>query len=210
MSESNGIESAPGTVSEDVNPLLAEWSSELDGIDFSIIPPDEKKAFDETKPARHSKPAAEDRARSGPPTLEEWEGFFSRFVIRALTEWYLTYAFKGVDEDQLSQREINKLRMTDEERKRIVIPFAELSNKVPIMRKHGRLIVSSGESIDAALTLGIWFSRVNRVAAKYRPIKVKAVRKEDNGSVSTGQSTAESNGHGEYVGGIPIIIHGDD
>jgi hypothetical protein len=157
---------------------------------------------------------SETGAKSGPPTLDEWERLFSKFLVRAATEWYLDWAFRGIDENELSQREIERLALTDEERTRICVPFAELSNKSKFMRKHGRLIVSSAESVDSVLTLGIWFNRVNRIRAKHLPPtgQVKQPRQQRRGeqNVSAGQSPsspdASSNGH--IREGI-VIVPGD-
>lgn len=131
-------------------------------------------------------------ATTKPPSLDEWSSFFSKIVLRLATDWYLAYAFHGVDEDMLSEREVERLALTDDERKTIAVPFAELSNKSKFMRKHGRMIVSSGDAFNAFVVMGAWVSRVNRIASKYKPrnttVKVNGVAY--NGS--SGQGTEES------------------
>jgi hypothetical protein len=156
--------------------------------------------------------ADNDEPKSGPPTLDEWERFFAKFVLRVLCDYYIDFAFRNVDENALSARDIERIKLTDEEKKRITVPFSELANKSKFMRKHGRIIVASGESLDSALTLGIWFNRVNKIAAKHRPVtaKVKQPRQRGGGeNVSAGQGSPEqpepsANGAGKWPQGIVI------
>lgn len=135
-------------------------------------------------------------ASSKPPSLDEWQNFFGKVVLKIACDWYLSFAFRGVDEDLLSDREIERLAMTDDERKLIATPVAELSNKSKFMRKHGRAIVASGDAFQAFVVLGAWMSRVNRIAAKYKPRHAR-VRTNMNGASPngrSGQSTTEANG----------------
>jgi hypothetical protein len=103
------------------------------------------------------------------PSIDEWMDFFSRIFLRVVCDWYISFAFRGIDENVLTDREIDRLQLSDEERKRISVPLAELSNKSKVMRKYGRTIVASGGAFDALITLGTWASRVNRIAHKHRP-----------------------------------------
>ena len=162
-----------------------------------------------------SEPESRD-AKSGPPNLDEWARFFSRIVLKTACRWYLSYAFRGIDEDMLSEREVERLAMTDDERKLISTPMAELSNKSKFMRKHGRTIVASGDAFEAMVVLGAWMARVNRIAAKYKPkqpkIRVNGV--SQNGS--SGPGMAETNGNpytngttgGRIPDGFPVYRTG--
>jgi hypothetical protein len=134
-------------------------------------PPAKSRSRQRSKPEEKTESRA---PKSGPPSLDEWANFFSRVVLRVTTEYYISYAFRGIDEDALTEREVERLAMTDEERDLIATPFAELSNKSKFMRKHGRMIVASGDAFNALVVLGAWASRVNRIAAKYRPRQAKA------------------------------------
>lgn len=125
-------------------------------------------------------------ATSKPPSLDEWVGFFGKVVLRTTCHWYLSYAFKEVDENVLSDREIDRLALTDDERKLIATPLAELAHKSKFMRKYGRTIVSGGDTFNAMVVMGAWVSRVNRIASKYKPRNPR-VRVNPNGS--NGQST---------------------
>lgn len=155
--------------------------------------------------------------KSGMPNIDEWMHFFSKVVIRLSTDFYIDYAFRDIDEEQLTDREIQRIRLTDLERDRMARPFAEYSNKSKFMRKHGRMIIASADSIDAVLQMGMWFSRVNRIASKYRgtrttrlarPAPVRAapvfsptprdvpdmVDRSDEPDVSSGQSPPPARG----------------
>lgn len=128
-------------------------------------------------------------AKSGPPALDEWTKFFGNVLLRIGTEFYINMAFRGIDEDVLSEREVERLALSEDERDMIAVPFAELANKSKFMRKHGRTIVASGDAFNALVVLGAWASRVNRIAAKYRPRQPQTIRGHVNGS--SGQSTPE-------------------
>lgn len=148
-------------------------------------------------------------AKTGPPSLDEWTGFFSRVVLRVVTEYYISYAFRGIDEELLTEREVERLAMSDDERKLIAVPFAEISNKSKFMRKHGRMIVASGDAFNALVVLGMWASRVNRIATKYRPRQPKSqVRIHSNGSSGPGtqEATGAEGSAGGYVPpGFPVF-----
>jgi hypothetical protein len=138
--------------------------------------------------------------------------FFSRIVIRVACDWYIEWAFRGVDENRLTDREIARIQLSDEERKRIAVPFAELSHKSKFMRKHGRTIVASGGLFDAIIALGTWTSRVNRIARKYKTVTMpgRVVPNERAGqdqSAENGPGYAGANG-GRIVDGVTIINPG--
>jgi hypothetical protein len=107
-------------------------------------------------------------AKSGVPDIHEWMHFFSNVFIRLSTDFYIDWAFRDVDENDLSEREIERIKLTDVERDRMARPFAEFSNKSKFMRKRGRVIISSADSIDAILQMGMWFSRTSRIAARHK------------------------------------------
>jgi hypothetical protein len=111
-------------------------------------------------------------------------------VFRTLTNWYIDGAFRGIDEDLLSDREIESIRMTPDERDRIAKPFAEFANKFKWSRKYGRMIISGGGMTDSVIAMVTWQRRVARIARKYRTRTV-------NGHVSAGQSEP-SQGNGQF------------
>jgi hypothetical protein len=128
-----------------------------DGIDDSRL---------RTKPEEPPPPRD---VKAGIPSIDEWLDFWSRIVLRVACDWYLEWAFRGIDEDRISDRDIDRLQLTESERQRIAVPLAELSHKSKVMRKHGRMIVASGGVFDAVVALGTWTSRVARIARKYKP-----------------------------------------
>lgn len=117
---------------------------------------------------RELEPAA---ASTGIPKIDEWMTFFSHVLIRTATDFVIDMAFRGIDEALLTDREINSIRLTDEERDRIAKPFAEFAYKNRFARKHGREIIATAGSIDSLLQLGLWYTRVARLASKYRKIQ---------------------------------------
>ena len=164
---------------------------------------------DRTPPSGQSvaSPRTPRDAKAGPPTLDEWQNFFSRVVLRLVTEWYLSYAFRGVDEDTLTDKELDRLAMTDDERQLISVPIAELSHKSKIMRKHGRMIVASGDALNSLVVMAAWASRVNRIAAKHRPKQPKA-RTVINGSSGQSEESPASPQAGANGGRIPEWFSG--
>lgn len=108
------------------------------------------------------------RAKSGAPTGDEWLDFFSRVVIRLATDFYIDTAFRDIDENLLTDREVARIKLSDTERDRIAKPFAEFSVKSKFMKKHGRSIVAAAGSLDSIIQLGMWVNRVNRIARRYR------------------------------------------
>ena len=144
--------------------------------------------------------------KSGPPKLDEWQDFLSRVVLGLATDAYIDWVFRGIDEDALTEREVSRLQMREEERDRIAKPIAELANKLKFTRKHGRTIIAASGSAESAWYMAMWFNRVNRVARKHRP------ERPTQGKVSherTGPSSpAENNGTGGQHGNYTIFQPG--
>lgn len=197
-----------------LDPENLDPETDLDGIDLGNVSAETAPPlFDDTgdyieEPRLRTKalptPPARD-ATKGIPTIDEWMDFFSRILLRVVCDWYISFAFRGVNEDLLTDREIDRLQLTDEERKRIAVPLAELSNKSKVMRRYGRTIVASGGAFDALITLGTWASRVNRIASRYRTHTVKgSVYERSNPDAS---ETSEQGSNGGRVAGEWTIIN---
>jgi hypothetical protein len=150
--------------------------------------PDEPKLRTKAEPP----PPARD-AKASIPTIDEWSDFWSRIVLRVACDWYIEWAFRGVDENSLTDREIERVQMSTEERQRIGTPLAEFSHKSKFMRKHGRTIVASGGMFDGIVAIGTWTSRVNRIARKHKPqtVQGRVIPNE-----RTGQGEPRPNGPG--------------
>jgi len=106
--------------------------------------------------------------KSGPPSLNEWQDFFGRIVVKLLVDFYL-FVVLGDIIDDLSQAELKAILLSEEDLKEVAAPLAELANKSSFMRKHGRLLVASADSFESVMTLVLWMRRVNRIAKKHRP-----------------------------------------
>jgi hypothetical protein len=152
----------------------------------------------------------DDRARAGPPTLEEWQDFFSRVVLLTFCEWYVTFAFRNVPEDLVSDEDMARCVLSKEDRRSICIPIAEFANKNAAARKHGRQVIALFESMEAFLILGMWMSRVNRVARRYKPKREKKVHASGNmGPVQAGGAAANGSGGGEFDPNIRVYNPGN-
>jgi hypothetical protein len=123
------------------------------------------------KPERLNPP----EAKSGPPSLDEWQDFFGRFVIRLLVDAYLMLVL-GDLMDELTPTEAKQIMLSKEDMREIAAPLASISNKSSFMRKRGRSIISIADSYESILTLLFWMRRVNRIAKKHRPQKPAKTR----------------------------------
>lgn len=151
-------------------------------------------------------------AKAGIPTIDEWQDFWSRIALRVACDYYIDMAFRGVEENDISDRDIERIRLRDDERKRIATPLAEFSHKNKYMRKHGRSIIASGGLFDMIVTLGQWTSRVNRVARKYKPKTVKGrvvdERFTPGTQGGTGQPASDGSNGGRVAAGTIYVQPG--
>jgi hypothetical protein len=164
-------------------------------IDDQVKPEPDADNASLTRPWGSRNRKDDGKAKSGPPNADEWLDFFSRIVIRFVTEWYADWCFRGIDEDLVSDSDAEKLLLEEDERKVIARPFAEFANKNPYLRKHGREIVAFADSFESMVVLGKWFARVNRIARKYNKIVSKPVVPGRSEDVNHEQSQASQNGH---------------
>jgi hypothetical protein len=110
-------------------------------------------------------------AKTGPPKIGEWQDFFARIVIRYGTDFYMNLMLRHIDPESLKPSDWAQLSITAEERISIARPFAELANKSKLTRKHGRMIVSSADSVESAILLMKWGRSVSKISKKYRKPK---------------------------------------
>lgn len=106
-------------------------------------------------------------AKAGAPSLDEWQDFFGRFVLKLLVDAYL-YMVLGDLWEELTPAEADRIKLSPEDMKEIAAPLAEMSNKSSYMKKHGRTIIAAAESYESILTLLLWMNRVNRIARKHK------------------------------------------
>lgn len=171
-------------------------------IDSATEPPD-KPLVDPEKPVRVD-------IKTGPPAADEWLDFFSRIILKIGMELYTDFAFRGIDESVVTDIDLKRIQVRKEERDTIARPFAELATKTKWTRKHGRQIVAATDSLESAMTLGIWMRRVNRIAKKYRPkkehksqVRIREPRNDgdfrpDQGSVQGSRNGKVPDGYGLY------------
>lgn len=169
--------------------LLGDISSVADdslilGVNYNDIPEEDpgpvidselvgEEGEKKDKPlVRETRPTKKN-ARGTAPTAIEWQDWFSNVLIRYATDYYLSFAFRGIDEDIVSERDLNRINLSKEERHRIAEPLAEFASKSSIGKKYGRTLISTTGSLESLVTLGMWASRVSRIARKYRPERTK-------------------------------------
>lgn len=133
---------------------------------------------------------------TGAPTAHEWAEFLSRVVLRFGCDAYISLAFRGIEEDDVSERDLERLRLDNEERERIVEPLATLLSKSRFSKKRGRTIIAFGGSWESIVTLGMWCSRVNRISRRYR-------RERRDNSVNTRPPEANPSPNGQ---GPTIVV----
>ena len=169
----------------------SEYPGGNDDVLADIIIEDEPEPAPRRKALNVELPDERD-PKAGPPNLGEWNRFFSKFVIRLAEDFFISVAFRGIDEDDVSATDLAKLHLSDQEKTAIATPLSELANRNKFMRKHGRQIVAVAGSMDAFIIFGMWVSRVNRIARKYKKRQATAVRRpteaEMNDNGSSGQT----------------------
>lgn len=135
-------------------------------------------------------------ARTGPPSLEEWQDFIGKIVLRTVTEFYLDIALRDI-RDLLSDREMEEIRLTKDELKELAAPFASLAYKSRFARKRGRQIIEASNSLEAMFALMIWMRRVNRITKKYRAPKTprKAMNNGNSGQHVEQRNPEDGNGY---------------
>lgn len=156
------------------------------------------------KPERRAKP----EAKASPPSLDEWQDFIGRFVIRGLTEAYLNLALSDF-EDELTPRERESIRLTQEDLREMAAPIASLAHKSKFARRKGRAIIAAADSGEAVIALLIWMRRVSRIAKKYRkpkqPKTVPGYIVEEPKNGNHGPNVGEGP---EYGGGFGVFNPG--
>lgn len=140
---------------------------DVESLDVSDSPFGPSATFEDIpligKPEKHS----ESKAKGGPPTADEWQSFFARFVVRGITRGYIALVLRDL-EDQLSEEDKARIRLTDAELNELAAPMAGFSTKNAFLKKHGRTIVSSAESSEVLIGMFFWMRRVNKIAKRYR------------------------------------------
>lgn len=111
--------------------------------------------------------------KSRPPTVDEWQDFIGRIVLRTLLDGYVTLMLRDCD---LTAQEEKYIELSKADLKEMAAPFASFASKNKTMQKHGRAIISASDSYEAIIGLTIWMRRVNKVAKRHRPEQAAAAR----------------------------------
>jgi hypothetical protein len=166
--------------------------SDGDVLDIEPLPDDGTHPFDDVtvknvaditpEPVKLVKapPRAKVSDASGkPPTADEWQTFFARFVVRGITSGYLALVLRDI-EDELTDLEKEKIALSQDDLMELAAPLASFSSKNKFMTKHGRQIVSAAGSSESVLALMLWMRRVNKIARKYRKNTIQGRVEERN------------------------------
>lgn len=186
--------------------MVSETPDEYEAVFVQTQAPETEKPIVVEKPERAAKPAA----KSGPPTLDEWQDFIGRFVLRGITEGYLNVALSDFYDD-LTPRELESIRLTKDDLKEMSAPLASLAHKNKFLRSKGRGIIASADSGEAVIALLIWMRRVNRISKRHR----KAAAPKNTQTVP-GYVVEQENGNNgsnvgqgpEYPGGFGVFNPG--
>lgn len=160
--------------------------SPLDDVQITAEETAESWAGAEAQPKPVAKPIVEapekDRDTSTPtskiPTADDWQDFIARIVLTHLLEGYVALVLRDIE---LTDRELDSINLSRDDILTISAPFASFAAKNKWTRRHGREILAASDSFEAAIQLGMWMRRVQRIAKKHAPEKRhnKAVRQAD-------------------------------
>lgn len=181
---------------------------QLQITDLSDLPENSGEESAPPPKSRTPKPKAEKTeavAKSGPPTVAEWQDFLGLTVLRMLTEGYLQLVlFRHIEESELTEREAGLIRLTREDLKEMAAPMASFANKNKTARKHGRAIIAAAGSYEALVDLFIWMKRVNKIARVHR--KDKQPEEEVSGGIVSASNVRSEGNEGPGSSG-PIIFN---
>jgi hypothetical protein len=147
-------------------------------------------------------------AKTGPPSINDWQDFFGRFVIKGIVNGYIALQL-GDMLDELTPAESKAIFLSKEDMTELAAPLATLSHKSSFMRKHGRFIISTADSYESVVTLLFWMRRVNRIASKHRKAKQPAQPipgLANSGRNNNAESHGSDRGQGEQLNGQPVGI----
>jgi len=184
---------------------------ELTILDLTDLPDDgpESSEGDREDRTRRKRVTDSSKAKTAPPSADEWQDFIGLTVLRMLTEGYLQLVlYRQVDESELTERERELVKLTRDDLRDMAAPMASFANKNKFARKHGRSIIAAADSYEALIDLFIWMRRVNRIAKRHKPtvlIEEKPVVASGevisdgtipgpNGQTSTGNGPTDSGG----------------
>lgn len=152
---------------------MSDDAADFSPVDVEQISVEESSPFDdleltpEDAPERPRKTVS-GKAKTGAPSVDEWQDFIGRIVLTTVTDLYLDYALKGIS-DQLTDRELRQVRLSKQDLKDMAAPIATLAQGSKFAQKRGRQLIAASDSIEAVIVMVLWMKKVNKIAKKYRP-----------------------------------------
>ena len=120
-----------------------------------------------------------------PPDFSEWADYLGNFALRWAARGYVAFVFRGLDRyELLSDKDNQALELDAEELADIAKPIAHLADRSKLGKRYGRVIIDSSDGVAAAIQIGMWGARVNRIASNLR-------KGLENGNVGTRESGTE-------------------
>lgn len=135
--------------------------------------------------------------KTAPPSVDEWQDFLGRIVIRSLADGYVALMLRDIE---LTERELASISLSREDLAEISAPLASMAQKSKVGRRHGRKIIAASDSFEAVAAMVIWMRRVRRLARKHAK-KQTPQQQPVNGTV-----IGDFNGYsGENVTEGPVV-----
>jgi len=104
-----------------------------------------------------------------PPSFDEWRDFLGEVVLHWFSVDFIAVAFRGIPyHEMMSQEDFEDIQLDDEELSSVARPFAHLITHSSVNTKYGRSLLNMRDSIEAAVVMFMWGSRVRRISRKYR------------------------------------------
>lgn len=171
----------------DAGPAVEPESTEPEEEDpspLSMVVPSPEKKKDTTAP------------KTAPPSVDEWQDFIGRMVVRNIADFYVSAMLKDLD---LTPVEWASIKLEKEDLDEISAPLASGMHKTTFARRHGRKIISASDSFEAVVALAMWARRVRRIARRHARMMQPKQQAPVQGVVigeSNGQSTGQDEGQG--------------
>lgn len=140
-------------------------SEEEDSLDDVSVVNDTVKPAQRTVVEKPDRTSDKSVPKGGAPSVDEWQDFIGRIVLRTLFDGYMTLMLRDIE---LSEQEERYLHLSKQDLKEMSAPLAGFASKNRTLRKHGRSIVSAADSWESVVAISIWLRRVNRVARRHR------------------------------------------
>jgi len=100
----------------------------------------------------------------------------------------VAFAFRGIDRySVLSEQDNLALELDEEQLADISKPIAHMADRSKLGKRYGRIVLDSSDGIAAAIQMGMWAARVNRIAKRTR----QALEYGSVGVGSPGESVPE-------------------